>query len=41
MPQSWDMGQVFYFPSKGRHAEDFSAEKKSDGFSQERTRNLG
>jgi hypothetical protein len=23
MPQSWDMGQMFYFPSEGRHAEDF------------------
>jgi hypothetical protein len=23
MPQSWDIGQMFYFPSEGRHAEDF------------------
>jgi hypothetical protein len=23
MPQSWDMGQMLYFPSEGRHAEDF------------------
>jgi hypothetical protein len=23
MPQSWDMGQMFYFPSEGRHAEEF------------------
>jgi hypothetical protein len=23
MLQSWDMGHLFYFPSKGRHAEDF------------------
>jgi hypothetical protein len=23
MPQSWDMEQTFYFPSEGRHAEDF------------------
>jgi hypothetical protein len=24
MPQSWDMGHIFYFPSEGRHAwEDF------------------
>jgi hypothetical protein len=23
MPQSWDMGQMYYFPSEGRHAEDF------------------
>jgi hypothetical protein len=23
MPQSWNTGQMFYFPSKGRHAEDF------------------
>jgi len=28
MPQSWDMGQIlFYFPSGGRHAEDFYARK--------------
>jgi hypothetical protein len=27
MPQSWDMGQMFYFPSEGRHAENFSTEK--------------
>jgi hypothetical protein len=20
MPQSWDMGHIFYFPSEGRHA---------------------
>jgi hypothetical protein len=23
MPQSWDMGHIFYFPSERRHAEDF------------------
>jgi hypothetical protein len=23
MPRSWDMGHMFYFPSEGRHAEDF------------------
>jgi hypothetical protein len=23
MPQSWDMGHIFYFPSEGRHAENF------------------
>ena len=27
MPQSWDKGQFFYFPSGGRHAEDFYASK--------------
>jgi hypothetical protein len=27
MPQSWDMGQMFHFPSEGRHAEDLSTEK--------------
>ena len=27
MPQSWDMGQMLYFPSEGRHAEDFYARK--------------
>jgi hypothetical protein len=23
MSQSWDMGHIFYFPSEGRHTEDF------------------
>jgi hypothetical protein len=23
MPQSWDMGQILYFPSEGRYAEEF------------------
>jgi hypothetical protein len=23
MPQSWDMGHIFYFPCEGRHADDF------------------
>jgi hypothetical protein len=23
MLQGWDMGHIFYFPSEGRHAEDF------------------
>jgi hypothetical protein len=35
MPQSWDMGQMFYFPSEGRHAEDFFNRTR------ERTRDLG
>jgi hypothetical protein len=27
MPQSWDMGQILYFPSEGRNAEDFYTRK--------------
>jgi hypothetical protein len=27
MPQSCDMGPMRYFPSEGRHAEDFFARK--------------
>jgi len=27
MPHSWDMGQILYFPSGGRHAEDFYIRK--------------
>jgi hypothetical protein len=27
MPQICDMGQMFYFPSEGRHAQDFSNRK--------------
>ena len=27
MPQSWNMGQMLYFPSEGRHAEDFYTRK--------------
>ena len=27
MPQSWNMGQIFYVPSGGRHAEDFYVRK--------------
>jgi len=27
MPQSWDMGQILYFHSEGRHAEDFYVRK--------------
>jgi hypothetical protein len=41
MPQSWDMGQMFYFPSEERHAENFFNRRKSDGFGRERTRDLG
>jgi hypothetical protein len=35
MQQICDMG--LYFPSEGRHAEDFFRLKKSDGVGQERT----
>ena len=27
MLQSWDMGQIFYFPSGGRHVENFYVRK--------------
>jgi hypothetical protein len=27
-------GKLLYFPSEGRHAEDFFAQKKSSGFGQ-------
>jgi hypothetical protein len=30
-------GKRLYFSSEGRHAEDFFARKKSDGFGRERT----
>jgi hypothetical protein len=26
-PQSWDMGQIIFLPSEGRHAVDFSNRK--------------
>jgi hypothetical protein len=29
MPQSWDMGHIFYFPSEGRHTEDFLDDRKN------------
>jgi hypothetical protein len=29
MPQSWDMGHVFYFPSEGRHAWGFLPHRKN------------
>jgi hypothetical protein len=28
MPQSWDMGHIFYFPSEGQHTEDFLDARK-------------
>jgi hypothetical protein len=33
MPQSWDMGHIFYFLSEGRHALGiFTTPEKSNGF---------
>jgi hypothetical protein len=33
MPQSWDMGHIFQFPSEGRHAlRIFTTPEKSNGF---------
>jgi hypothetical protein len=29
MPQSWDMGHIFYFPSFWRHTEDFLDARKN------------
>jgi hypothetical protein len=29
MPQSWDMGHIFYFPSEGRHAWGFLPNRKN------------
>jgi hypothetical protein len=29
MPQSWDMGRIFYFPSEGRHAWGFLPHRKN------------
>jgi hypothetical protein len=40
MLQIYNMGKRLYFPSEGRHAEDFSPEK-SNGFSQVTAYNLG
>jgi len=32
-PQSWDMGNIFYFSSEGRHAlRIFTTPEKSNGF---------
>ena len=28
MPQNWDMGHIIYFPSEGRHTEDFPDSRK-------------
>ena len=41
MPQSWDMGQIFYFPSGGRHAEDFYARKNPTASAGFEPANLG
>ena len=41
MPQSWDMGQIFYFPSGGRHAEDLYVRKNPTASAGFEPANLG
>jgi hypothetical protein len=41
MPQVCDMGQAFYFPSKGRRAEDFFALKNPTASAGFEAANLG
>ena len=41
MPQSWDIDRFFYFPSGGRHAEDFYGRKNPTASAGFEPANLG
>jgi hypothetical protein len=41
MPQSWDMGHIFYFPPKEGTLRFFTVPEKSNDLGRDRIRELG